>query len=200
MGKIAIYGGSFDPPHLGHKLLAENLAAACDADFVYVVPAASSPFKDGANTSGDDRIKMCELCFDNPLFKVSDIEINRGGKSYTVDTVRAIKELHPESELFLFMGDDMLLSFNKWYKFNEILSMCRIVTACRNENLSKLSEMKCYAEKYLGGSENVIIADCVPIEISSTEIRNNLKNGVYDKLSDAVYEYIKIRGLYDVQK
>ncbi len=198
MSKIAIYGGSFDPPHLGHKLLAENLASACGVDFVYVIPAASSPFKDGTCVSGDDRIRMCELCFDAPLFKVLDIEIKRGGKSYTVDTVRAIKECHKDDEIYLFMGDDMLLSFDKWYKYDEILSMCRLVTACRNVKSGKLGEMKLFVEKYLGRSDRVIITDCVPIEISSTQIRANLKSGVFDNLSESVCDYIKSRGLYGV--
>ncbi len=197
MSKIAIYGGSFDPPHTGHRLLAENLAEFCGADKVIVIPAATSPFKISTNATAFDRFKMCELCFNLPLFTVSDIEIIRGGKSYTVDTIKQIKKLYPESELFLFMGDDMLLSFDKWYKYEEILKLCRIVTACRTEDLRKLNEMKAFSYEKLG-SENVLICNCVPVEISSTEIRESLKNGVYDKIPENVYEYIKSRGLYGV--
>ncbi len=200
MKKIGIYGGSFDPPHSGHRRLAENLASFCEADLVYIIPAATSPFKKGTSAHAEDRLKMCEMCFSSPIFKISDIEINRGGKSYTIDTVKEIKKLHPESDLFLFMGDDMLLSFDKWYKFDEILKICRIVTACRTEDLKKLNEMKCFAEKHLGGSENVLISDSIPVEISSTEIRNELIKGECNMLSRAVYEYIKSRGLYGVQK
>ncbi len=196
MRRIAIYGGSFDPPHTGHKLLAENLAKECNADMVYIIPAATSPFKNGTNASAEERLEMCKLCFSSELFTVSDIEIKRGGKSYTIDTVKAVRDLHPESELFLFMGDDMLLSFHKWYKFREILELCRIVTACRTENLEKLEEMQSFADESLGGKDKVIISSCVPVEISSTLIRESVKNGDYINLSPEVCRYIRARGLY----
>ncbi len=198
MKKIAVYGGSFDPPHLGHTRLAQSLAKECGADLVYIIPAASSPFKNGTNASAEDRLEMCRLAFSSRIFEVSDIEISRGGKSYTVDTIRQIKDLHPHSEIYLFMGDDMLLSFNKWYKHEEILKMCRIVTACRTEDSEKLIAMQSFSEKYLGGSENVIISDCIPVEISSTEVREELKNGGESLICQSVYRYIKERGLYCV--
>ncbi len=198
MEKIAVYGGSFDPPHLGHTRLAQNLAKECGADLVYIIPAASSPFKNGTNAGAADRLEMCRLAFPDSLFCVSDIEISRGGKSYTVDTIRQIKSIHPHSEIYLFMGDDMLLSFNKWYKYEEILKMCRIVTACRTENSEKLSVMQSFSEKYLGGSENVIISNCIPVEISSTRVRESLKNGDESLICRSVYRYIKERGLYCV--
>ena len=110
MGNIAIYGGSFDPPHKGHKLLAENLAKECNADKVIVIPAYSSPFKDGTIANSTDRLTMCRHTFTDPIFEISSIEINREGKSYTVDTIRDLKKYYPNDNLFLFMGDDMFLS------------------------------------------------------------------------------------------
>ena len=109
MKKIAIYGGSFDPPHKGHKLLAENLASVCGAEKVIIIPTALSPFKNSSSATAEDRLNMCKLFFKEDLFQISDVEIKRGGKSYTVDTLTQIKEENPEAELFLFMGDDMLL-------------------------------------------------------------------------------------------
>ena len=73
MGNIAIYGGSFDPPHKGHKLLAENLAKECNADKVIIIPAYSSPFKDGTVAEGTDRLAMCRHTFSSPLFEISAI-------------------------------------------------------------------------------------------------------------------------------
>lgn len=198
MVKIAIYGGSFDPPHNGHRLLAESLAQFCGAERVLIIPTAMSPFKNISGASARDRLHMCELAFDSPLFEVSNIETERGGKSYTVDTLRQVKELYPDSQLFLFMGEDMLLSLDRWYKYEEILELCIPVAACRTQNLERLSEMKAFAKEKLGGESKVMISSCVPIEISSTEIRAGLKKGEHSFVDDRVYEYIISRGLYDV--
>ena len=198
MEKIAIYGGSFDPPHKGHKLLACNLAEICGADKVIIIPTALSPFKESSGATAQERYDMCRFAFSEPLFEVSDIEINRGGKSYTVDTLKAVKKLYPEASLYLFMGDDMFLSFNKWYKYQEILSLCVPVAARRTENLEKLETMKSFAKDVLNLSDDgAIICESVPIETSSSEIRESLKNGLSSNaLDEEVYRYIKTRGLY----
>ncbi|MBO5065048.1 MAG: nicotinate (nicotinamide) nucleotide adenylyltransferase [Clostridia bacterium] len=195
--RIAVYGGSFDPPHKGHKLLAENLAGQCGAEKVIVIPTAMSPFKDKSGATSADRYEMCRLAFSEPLFEVSDIEIVRGGKSYTVDTLRKVKQLYPQSQLYLFMGDDMFLSLDRWYKYEEILDLCTVVAACRTTRLEKLHDMKEFAKKVLNmNSDSFILCESVPLQISSTEIRMNLKNGVGDYLEEEVFTYIKNRGLY----
>ena len=196
MKKIAIYGGSFDPPHKGHKLLAENLASVCGAEKVIIIPTALSPFKNSSSATAEDRFQMCKLFFKEELFQISDLEIKRGGKSYTVDTLAQIKEENPDAELCLFMGDDMLLSFNKWYKHQEILRLATIVCACRTENLQELDNMKEFVKNVLEAETRVIICESVPFEISSTEIRSSLKDGIYDGLSEDVYNYIEAKGLY----
>ena len=94
MGNIAIYGGSFDPPHKGHLLLAKNLAKECNADKVLIIPAYSSPFKDGSVAEGTDRLAMCKHTFTDPIFEISAIELNREGKRYTVDTIKDSFALH----------------------------------------------------------------------------------------------------------
>lgn len=196
MKKIAIYGGSFDPPHKGHKLLAENLASVCGAEKVIIIPTALSPFKNSSSATAEDRLNMCKLFFKEDLFQISDVEIKRGGKSYTVDTLTQIKEENPEAELFLFMGDDMLLSFDKWYCYQEILRLATIVCACRTENLEELQNMKSFVKNVLKAEERVIICESVPFEISSTEIRSSLKDGVNKGLSEEIYNYIAAKGLY----
>ena len=139
---------------------------------------------------------MCKLFFKEDLFLLSDIEIRRGGKSYTVDTLTQIKEENPDAELFLFMGDDMLLSFNKWYKHESILELATIVCACRTENLEKLDNMRAFVKNVLEAEDRVIICESVPFEISSTEIRSSLKDGKGKGLSEEVYSYIVAKGLY----
>ena len=196
MKKIAIYGGSFDPPHKGHKLLAENLAKICGAEKVIIIPTALSPFKNSSSATAEDRLNMCRLFFEEDLFQISDIEIKRGGKSYTVDTLTQIKEEKPDAELFLFMGDDMLLSFDKWYCYQEILRLATIVCACRTENLEELQNMKSFVKNVLNAEDSVIICESVPFEISSTEIRSSLKDGVNKGLSEEIYNYIAAKGLY----
>ena len=196
MKKIAIYGGSFDPPHKGHKLLAENLASVCGAEKVIIIPTALSPFKNSSSATAEDRLDMCKLFFKEDLFQISDIEIKRGGKSYTVDTLAQIKEENPDAELFLFMGDDMLLSFDKWYCYQEILRLATIVCACRTENLEELQNMKSFVKNVLNAEDSVIICESVPFEISSTEIRSSLKDGVNKGLSEEIYNYIAAKGLY----
>ncbi len=197
MKKIGIYGGSFDPPHKGHLLLAKNLKEKCGIDKVIVMPAAASPFKQGSCACGADRLEMCRLCFKAPEFEVSDWEIKRGGKSYTVDTVREIKRQYPESEIYLFMGEDMLLSFDKWYKYEEILSLCTVAAACRNEDKENLLNMKSFAEKLQGScGGRALVFDCDPIETSSSDIRKSIKRGECAHITEEVYEYIKSKGLY----
>ena len=196
MKKIAIYGGSFDPPHKGHKLLAENLASVCGAEKVIIIPTALSPFKNSSSATAEDRLDMCKLFFKEDLFQISDIEIKRGGKSYTVDTLTQIKEENPDAELFLFMGDDMLLSFDKWYCYQEFLRLATIVCACRTENLEVLQNMKSFVKNVLKAEERVIICESVPFEISSTEIRSSLKDGENKGLSEEIYNYIAAKGLY----
>lgn len=139
---------------------------------------------------------MCRLFFNEELFEVSDIEIQRGGKSYTVDTLTQIKKENPESELFLFMGDDMLLSFDRWYKHEEILRLATIVCACRTEKLQELQNMKDFVKNVLKAEDRVIICESVPFEISSTEIRSSLKAEENKGLSENVYNYIAAKGLY----
>ena len=139
---------------------------------------------------------MCRLFFKESLFEISDVEIRRGGKSYTVDTLTQIKEENPDAELFLFMGDDMLLSFDKWYKHEEILQLATIVCACRTENLQELQNMKDFVKNVLGAEDRVKICESVPFEISSTEIRSSLKAGKNTGLSEVVYNYIVAKGLY----
>lgn len=196
MKKIAIYGGSFDPPHKGHKLLAENLASVCGAEKVIIIPTALSPFKNSSSATAEDRLNMCKLFFKEDLFSISDIEIKRGGKSYTVDTLAQIKEENPDAELFLFMGDDMLLSFDKWYCYQEILRLATVVCACRTENLEELQNMKSFVKNVLKAEDSVIICESVPFEISSTEIRSSLKYGINKGLSEEIYNYIAAKGLY----
>ncbi len=195
--KIGMYGGSFNPPHNGHLHLAREVGSLAGLDKIIIIPSNISPQKsNNGNIDPVHRINMCKEVFDSPLFEVSDCEIARGGKSYTVDTLTYLKQQYPDDELFLFMGSDMLLSFHTWYRYEDILKMCTLCAISRDDDESA-KMLKDYADTVLVNG-SVLVFDIEPIEVSSSEIRENLKNGRSCKglISDKTSEYIKENKLY----
>lgn len=190
--KTGIFGGTFNPPHNGHVRLARAAADELGLDKVLIIPSCIPPHKIAAKlASGEDRLEMCRIAFgDDPRFEVSPMELNRSGRSYTVDTLRELKRLYPESEMYFIVGSDMLDSFDKWYLWQEILSLSVLCAASREKgyipDLSRFGEL----------AERIRFFDLPPFEVSSTQIRNSAE---YDeKLIDPrVADYIKSRGLYE---
>ena len=125
--RIALFGGTFDPVHYGHLLLAEVAREQCDLDEVWFVPAAVPPHKQEIEvTSGEARAEMIELAVaGNPGILVSRFELERGGVSYTVDTLRRFREETPDAELFFLLGADMLHDLPNWREAGEV---CRLAT------------------------------------------------------------------------
>lgn len=195
--KIGIYGGSFNPPHIGHLYLANEISRRLNLDKLIIIPSNISPQKEhNGNIDPIHRINMCKDVFSSPLFEVSDCEIARGGKSYTIDTLTFFKEQYPDSEFYLFMGSDMLLSFHKWFRFGDILKMCTLCAISR-EDEKNAEELRKYADTVLTDG-NVLVFDIEPIEVSSSEIRENLKNGRSCKglIDEKTEKYIKENKLY----
>lgn len=199
--KTAIYGGSFNPPHPGHTAAAETVARELRPDRFLIVPDCIAPHKQMAENSPppEHRLQMCRLAFkDVPNAEVSDIEISRGGRSYTIDTLGRLREIYPEDEFILVIGSDMLLSFTTgWYRFEDILKMCSLAVVSREEN--DLAELETFAgmlrEKH--GAKVEIIKNHDALVRSSSEIRSSLKNGGGEELlSPEVYSYIKENNLY----
>ena len=195
--RIGVYGGSFNPPHNGHLMLAKELTPKLCLDKLIIIPSNISPQKsDNGNIEPEHRIKMCQILFDEPSFVVSDCEIKRGGKSYTFDTLTDLKKKYAEDELYLFMGSDMFLSFDTWYRYEDILSLCTVCAISREDK--QCTEQMCkYANEVLK-NRNVIIFDVEPMTVSSSQIRDNIKNGISCKklLDDRVIEYIRKNELY----
>lgn len=194
--RIGIYGGAFNPVHKGHIKLADEVKAKAHLDKIIIMPSGISPHKSsGGLIDSTHRVKMCELAFQGEDYIISDFEIRREGKSYTVDTVRELKKVYPEDELFLIMGSDMLLSFHKWYLYEEILSYVTICATTRQGDIS-LEELKEYADETL--KKEVIIIDFEPFECSSTKVRNALLMGedAASMVSKRVLDYIKENELY----
>lgn len=198
--KIAIYGGSFNPPHRGHVEAARTVSEALSPDIFFIIPDNIPPHKDMEDGSPDKdaRLKLCELAFSTvPNASISDMELRREGKSYTADTVDQLRELYPEDELFLAVGTDMLMSFEEWYRFDYLLKNCTLAVLARDDDdIDKLREFSAYLrERY---SARIVTLPHVPLPMSSSEIRSKLRlrKGA-DLLDDSVYSFIIKNGYYD---
>lgn len=197
--RIGIFGGSFNPPHLGHRRLADEIFETANLDKMLIIPASIPPHK-SADCLVDEkhRLEMCKLAFNNVKYSVCDVEFKRQGKSYTVDTVAEIRKLYPDDELFLIIGSDMLLSFHRWYRYEDILNEVTLCVATRENDIStgKLLE---YSKETLKLSEDEIIISAVePFVCSSTQIRNEIKQGqtVEFLMNKDVCDYITKSGIY----
>ena len=204
--KIGIYGGTFNPIHTGHMAAAQFAAEYLALDLLYLIPAGLPPHKTLAeNTpSVEHRLQMTKLAAGamGKNVKVLDMELRRTGKSYTVDTLRELRVLHPEDDLYFFMGTDMFLTFQKWYQPDEIAKLCTLCTFGRSE--ADTEELFAVQREYLTATFNAnIVTIVLPkiVDISSTELRDTLKAGCgRDFLHDAVYGYILRERLYGTER
>ena len=199
MIRIGIFGGTFSPPHKGHLAAARAFMEQMWLDILYVIPTGLPPHKEADSlVSAQHRLEMCRLAFSEmDGVCVSDMEIQRGGRSYTVETLRELSG--EDRRLFLLCGTDMMLTLDQWREPEEIFRLCYPVYIRREEDASlnpliikKIAE---YNEKY-GKVVRRIVTD--PIELSSSEIRRRLERGdrVSDLLSPSVEKYISDNHLY----
>lgn len=195
--KIAILGGTFNPPHNGHIHLLKAFSEEFDFDKILIIPTAVPPHKEVKElASGEQRLKMCELAFEG--CEICDYEIKRGGKNYTADTLDYLKSVYPESRFYFIMGTDMLLSFASWRDPERIIKNAVLLCDSRESRVSA-DELRRFAKEKLELDETrCIISDVKPLEISSTEVRERIKNGesVEKLLPQRVREYIEKEGLY----
>ncbi len=192
--KVCLFGGTFDPPHLGHLIIAQTIFEAENFDQIVFVPAYQPPHKNGMKISPvDQRLEMLNIAIkENPNFIMSDLEIERKGLSYSIDTIMEYKKQNnlSSNELFYLMGSDSLRQFNKWKNPKMIIDESRVIVAIRpgfrpsdipNWILAKIQ-----------------FASIPRIEISSTTIR---KRWVNDKtirymVTESVWQYINKNKLY----
>lgn len=176
--KIGIYGGSFDPVHLGHIGLAKQAKKELQLDKVLFIPAKYQPFKlDRDVTSDEHRVNMLELAVENiEGFEISYSELNREEISYTFNTVTYIKELYnEETELFFLLGTDSFLSIEKWYKAELLLRECHFAVAIRPGDYEKELD-DCINRIKAVHNTHVVLLHNEQLDISSTDIRNRIKN------------------------
>lgn len=197
--KTGVFGGTFNPVHKGHIMLAEYCMDSVGLDRIIMIPTAVPPHKISNNlASENDRLNMCKLaCRGKENFFVSDIEIKRQGKSYTYETLTQLKEIYPDDHLYTIMGADMFLTLDRWKNPEIIFEKSSIITIPRDEE-NKL-ELENFYNKVLKamGASSVILPNPV-MSVSSTFIRENLNNFnlISDMLDKGVYDYIIKNNLY----
>ncbi len=173
MKRILLYGGTFDPPHNGH---IRNLKAAVQAvkpDRVVVMPAGVPPHKAASATPAALRLAMCG-CFADavPGAEISAWEIDRGGRSYTVDTLRMLRQKWPGAHLYLAVGSDMLLSFEEWREWREILSLATLVVQSRRDG--DLPALRRMAQTLRAAGGHIVFAHAPAFSCASHEIRQGM--------------------------
>ena len=198
--RLGIYGGSFDPVHLGHLLLAETCREECELDRVLFLPCGQSPHKpNGAIASGHQRAEMLEFAVaGDPRFGICRIEQERSGPSFTVETLRQLRAEQPDSELFFLMGADSLADLPLWREPQAILELATIVAVNRGQrpppDLASL-------EARLGPivRDRVRFVTMPAVDLSATEIRERVRSGrsLRFRVPRAVEEYIRQHGIYE---
>ena len=202
MKRIGIYGGTFNPPHLGHFRVVQSAFSGLSLDQLYVIPAFEAANKQGAScASGEQRLQMLRLCFgDDPRITVSDCELQRGGISYTIETVRYFRSLHPDAELILLLGSDKFLFFDTWYQWEQIMQTVSLAVFGRGVK-QEMAAIAAQKEKLEEKGGKIYIVDHRITPVSSTDIRRMLAfRCADDYLHPKVAGYIQWNGLYDTRK
>ncbi|MFN0159024.1 MAG: nicotinate-nucleotide adenylyltransferase [Bacteroidota bacterium] len=190
--RIGIFGGSFNPPHMGHLIVAEQAREKMGLGKVLFIPAATPPHKQNLDiVEAHHRMEMMECAVHgNRYFEASDIELQRGGLSFTVDTVAALTQLYPEDSLVLLIGADNLLEFNTWREPERILELVDVVALSRpGFRMDGIDT---------GFRSSVSLCEVPLIDLASSEIRRRVKEGksIRYMVPVAVESYIVNQGLY----
>jgi nicotinate-nucleotide adenylyltransferase len=201
--KRLLFGGTFDPVHNGHLIVARALAEEMGFDRVVLVPTNQPPHKPPASASAEDRLAMLRLAVrDEPAFEVSGVELRRRGPSYTLDTLQELHAAHPAAELHWAIGADMLEDLPRWHRIGEVLAACTLVVMVRPPWNGRIEEIlrKLAAELGPGPGETLAksVARVPLIEISSTDVRRRVAEGksIRYLVPYPVATYIEEHGLY----
>ncbi len=196
---LAIYGGTFSPPHRGHIRAAEAFSEALGPDRFLIIPSAIPPHKAPVRGASDsDRLALCRLAFSKVHgAEISDIELRREGRSYTVDTLRAL--FAEEQTIVMLIGTDMFLTLDTWYSAEEIFKLAEIAVIRREEDPEKTLAIAKKKEEYIERyGARIHEIPCEATVISSSEIRQRLRDGVSTEeyLTAEVEDYIRKWHLY----
>jgi len=206
MNAVALFGGTFNPIHNGHLLIAEEVRTKYNLDKVVFIPSFQPPHKETANLADPaQRLIMAHLgTVDNPCFEVSSVEMDRGGKSYTVDTLRHFKDQYGDGvQLYFIVGADMLMELTTWKNIDEILQMCRFIAVQRpGYDIAKILNYRFIASNSpnLSGEmfDNILVEDVARLDVSSTLVRQRVKEWKSIKylVPEPVEQYIHNQQLY----
>ena len=199
--RLGLFGGSFDPVHHGHLALADCCAQQAQLDVVWFVPAAGQPLKpNGPQAANEDRVAMLKLALgDRPRFEVSEIEIHRGGVSYTAETLAEVHAEQPETELFFLMGADSLADLPRWHRPEEICELAMLLVVRRagapEPNFDGLADLV-ESDRLAAIRRNQV--EMPEVAISSSEIRQLIATGGpwQEMVPGKVADYITTRQLY----
>lgn len=198
MAKIGIFGGTFNPVHLGHQQIVQQIKEKKGLDQILVIPTNRPPHKTAEDlVDNHHRLAMCQLVFpETEGYTVSDVEFQLGGQSYTIRTLEYLKRQYPNDQLFLIVGSDMILTFDQWKDYQKILQQVIVFAGARGENEYQAMQQKAKELMRVAGTVEIISTDILPM--SSTEIRRKIKSGEScEKLLDVkVQEYIQHHHLY----
>ena len=200
--RTGIMGGTFDPPHFGHLLIAEAARDALGLDSVILMPSGRSYFKDSQIRKVSDKYDRLEMtriaAMTNPCFTVSDMEVLREGRTYTAETLQILTRDHPDTDYFFIVGADTVVSMRTWYHPEEIFHRCTILAAVREDSVKPeaLTEEIRALERDFGA--RIRLLDVPNVGFSSTDIKNRLEEGrsVRYMLPEGVISYIRSKGLY----
>ncbi len=194
--KIGVFGGTFNPVHIEHVNMVKAAMEALSLTTVVIMPTCLTPGKRGKiMASNEDRLQMCKLAFDKPYFRISDYEIQKGGVSYTYETLEAIKQKYPFCELYFIVGGDRLEDFHTWKNPDRILRTAKIA-ACAREDDEKFSFAVAKFQAAYG--DRVVTFPYVGERVSSTRARvlAGCGESTDELLPQKVADYIKTNGVY----
>jgi nicotinate-nucleotide adenylyltransferase len=219
--KIGLFGGTFNPIHLGHLTVAQDVKEGFGLDKIWLIPAALPPHKKEKQIAdAPDRLEMIRIAIaDNPNFSVSDVELKRSGPSYTIDTVDYFKTILPkETQLYFIVGMDAFLDIELWKSFRELFQVIPFIVMSRpgamdgdrgtkKKTINDLLVTKVSTEYRFNSAQNaffhpnqqpVFLFEVTPVDISATMVRTNRSQGrsIASLVPDKVKEYIESKGLY----
>ena len=185
--RLGLFGGTFDPPHVGHMVMARAAQHQLQLDEIWWIPAKRPPHKQGHALSGNDqRMAMTRTAvMENPRFKVLDMEVQRPGVSYTIDTVTEVHAAMPQCSLFLLVGQDSWAQFSTWHRPKAIKSLVNLVVFPRRDTMPLRDE-------------DVLLVKSPCIDVSASDIRRRVRAGlsVRHLVTEPVCAYIAAHGLY----
>lgn len=195
--KYGIFGGTFNPPHIGHVHAANSAAEALDLK-ILLIPDNIPPHKQlpEHSASTEERLEMVRIMSRSiPESEVSDIEIKRGKQSYTADTLTELKTLYPDDELYLIVGTDMLTTLHKWYHPERIFTAAAIAALARDvDDRQEIEEAADFLRREYDAK--IVLIDAPALPVSSSQVRDTIYNGGEKWLPEGVFDYIRERGLY----